>query len=150
MPHTYHNISQSHLPQPGNNSASRPPISPPNDDEREPPPPPQSNNPHQTPSPPPTELHLQPASDDFSRITDSTPEGQEGNYAYPRKWPALKFGGMSDSGSRPPISGEYQDLRVSRLDYTELYDVADARKKLTEHKEDSIPKTKPNYVNVQA
>ena len=51
--------------------------------------------------------------------------------------------------SSPAIGGQYQDIRVSRLDYVQMYSVAtNAKRTNMEMKDDPDSNLKPNYVNL--
>ena len=51
--------------------------------------------------------------------------------------------------SSPAIGGKYQDIRVSRLDYVQMYNVAtNAKRTNTETEDDPDSNSKPKYVNL--
>ena len=107
--------------------------------------PPPSSSPPQPPvsptddPPPPAICSFDPTS--FSRL--SSKDDEEINYAYPIQRQLLKSQGTLASKSSPSLTGQYQDIRFSRLDYVPMYNVATRTNTCIDDKH-----VKPSYVNV--
>ena len=89
-------------------------------------------------------------SGNHERTSDTVSQDRDSTYVYPNHQPlqALK----EDNHYSLPKStadGQYQGIRVSRLDYTEIYTIANAKKTVSETKDNPVPKPKPSYVNLQ-
>ena len=75
----------------------------------------------------------------FSRL--SSKDDEEISYAYPIQRQLLKLQGTLASKSSPSLTGQYQDIRFSRLDYVPMYNV-------TKRSNIDAKNAKPSYVNV--
>ena len=126
IPRQYYNIyDQSNYPQPTN---EQPPDQPQNGS----PPPPSIPPPHQ------------PGSDDGVENDESAHTGEDGHYAYPNQHYNVLISRLREQeGTGVPLTtttGQYQDLRFSRLDYTQVYTVTNVQRTGNESRQQATPK----------
>ena len=104
--------------------------------------PPPNSSPPQPPTTP-TKNPPQLTSDNPTSFSRSSPKA-DNHYARPVQRQLREA-----TKSSPAIGGQYQDIRVSRLDYVQMYDVAiNAKRTNMETKDDPDSNLKSNYVNL--
>ena len=108
--------------------------------------PPPSDAPLPNDVPPPKESPPQPTHDNTA---ESLPKGDDGRqYAAPMHQPQLIIRSREATKSSPSTAtGPYQDLRVSRMDYVQVYNVTTTNK-TGSNGDDAKPKEAPPYANL--